>query len=124
MNIPSFHDGHFDRLRIGPNERVNLFLTTQDGKSFILILHEVDHLTLSEIKEGNTILDLVFRSPGALARSDIAGLYSMDVDAPKATDLLRAKREQGFQFLELNASYGSQGLALFQTCEIRQATSN
>jgi hypothetical protein len=123
MNFPNSHDGHFDGLRIGPNKLVNLFLRTQDDKSFILVVREVDALRLSEIKQGNIILDLVFRSTGDLTRSDMAELYSVDVDAPQATDLLRAKREQGFQLLEINASYGAQGLVLFQTFEIQKSTS-
>jgi hypothetical protein len=49
-------------------------------------------------------------------------LYSVDADAPQATDLLRAKREQGFQLLEINASYGARGLVLFQAFETRQST--
>jgi len=122
MNFPNFHDGHFDGLRIGPSKLVNLFLRTQDGKSFILILQEVDALILSEIKRGNIIFDLVFRSTAELTRSDIAELYSVDVDAPQATDLLRRKSEQGFQLLEINASYGAEGLVLFQTFEIREST--
>jgi hypothetical protein len=122
MNFPNFHDGHFDGLRIGARKLVNLFLRTQDGKSFILTLQEVDALTLSEIKQGNIIFDLVFRSTGELTRSDMADLYSVDIDAPQATDLLRAKREQGFRLLEINASYGAQGLVLFQTFEIREST--
>lgn len=122
MNIPNFHDGHFDGLRIGLSKLVNLFLRTQDGKSFTLVLQEVDALTLSEIKEGNIIFDLVFRSAEKLTRSDMAELYGVDVDAPQAADLLTAKREKGFQLLEMNASYGAQGLVLFQTFEIRQST--
>ena len=72
MNIPNFHDGHFDGLLIGPNKLANLFLRTQDGKSFSLTLQEVDALTLSEIKQGNIILDLVFRSTAELTYSDRA----------------------------------------------------
>jgi hypothetical protein len=122
MNIPNFHDGHFDGLRIGPSKLVHLFLRTQDGKSFILALQEVDALTLSEIKQGNIIFDLVFRSSGKLTRSDMAELYSVDADAAEATDLLRARREQGFQLLEINSSYGAQGLVLFQTFDLREST--
>jgi len=122
MNIPNFHDGHFDGLRIGPSKLVGLFLRTQDGKSFILALREVDAMRLSEIKQGNIIFDLVSRSATELTRSDMAELYSVDVDAPQATDLLKAKREQGFQLLEINASYGAQGLVLFQTLEIRESS--
>ena len=121
MNIPNFHDGHFDGLRIGPNKLVNLFLKTQDGKSFTLALQGVDALTLSEVKQGNIILDLVFRSTGELTCSDMAELYSVDVDAPQTSELLRARREEGFQLLEINSSYGAQGLVLFQTFELRQS---
>ena len=113
MNIPNFHDGHFEGLRIDPSKLVNLFLRTQDGKSFILVLQEVNAMTLSEIKQGNIIFDLVFRSAEELTRSDMAELYSVDVDAPQAADLLSAKREEGFQLLEINASYGAQGSVLF-----------
>jgi hypothetical protein len=122
MNIPNSHDGHFDGLRIGPGKLVNIFLRTQDGKSFILILQEVDALTLSEIKQGNIIFDLVFRGTSELTRSDMAELYSVDVDVPQATNLLTAKREQGYQLLEINASYEAQGLVLFQIFEMRQST--
>jgi hypothetical protein len=122
MNIPDFHDGHFEGLRIGPSKLVKLFLRTQDGTSFTLILREVDALTLSEIKQGNIILDLVFRSTGELTPSDMAELFGVDVDAPQAANLLRTKRQQGFQILEVNASYGAQGLILFQASEIRQSS--
>ena len=69
------------------------------------------------------ILDLVFRSTAELTRSDMAELYGVDVDAPQATDLLMAKREQGFQLLEINASYGAQGSVLYRTFELRQINS-
>jgi hypothetical protein len=122
MNIPSFHEGHFDGLRIGPKKVVNLFLRAQDGQSVSLNRGEVDALTISEIKHGNRILDLVFRTSGEWARSDIAEFFSMDADAPQVTECLSAKREQGFQLLEIDASYGARGLVLFRTCEIRRST--
>jgi hypothetical protein len=121
MNIPNFHDGHFDGLRIGPRKLVSLFLKTQDGKAFTLVLQKVDALTLSEIKQGNIILDLVVRNSGELTCSDMAELYSVDVDAPQTSELLRLRREEGFQLLEINSSYGAQGLVLFQTFELRQS---
>jgi hypothetical protein len=122
MNIPNFHDGHFDGVWIGPRKLVKLFLRTLDDKSFVLVLKEVDALTLSEIKQGNIVFDLAFRSTAELTRSDMAELYGVDVDAPQATDLLRAKREKGFQLLELNSSYGAQGVFLFQTFEVQRST--
>ncbi|MGB2633654.1 MAG: hypothetical protein WAM58_06930 [Candidatus Acidiferrum sp.] len=119
MNIPNFHDGHFDGLRIGLSKLVSLFLKTQDGQAFTLVLQEVDALALSEIKQGNIIFDLVFRSSADLSSFDMAELYSVDADALQAADLLRTKREQGFQLLEINASYGARGLVLFRTFELR-----
>ena len=121
MNIPNFHDGHFDGLRIGPSKSVSLFLRTMDGKSFILVLQQVDALTLREVKQGNIVLDLVLRTSGELTCSDMAELYDVDVDGPQATDLLKVKREQGLQLLEINASYGAQGSVLFRTFEIRKS---
>jgi hypothetical protein len=119
MNIPNFHDGHFDGLRIGPSKLVSFFLRTQDGKAFTLLLQEVDALTLSEVKQGNIILDLVLRSTAGLTRSDMAELYSVDASARQAEDLLKAKREQ---VLEINASYGARGLVLFRTLELRPSS--
>jgi len=74
MNIPNFHDGHFDGFRIGPNEKPHLFLRTPDGESFTLAFQGVDALTLSEIKQGNIIFDLVFRSGEELTSADIEEL--------------------------------------------------
>jgi hypothetical protein len=120
MNIPNFHDGHFDGLRIGPSKLVSLFLKTQDGKAFTMLLQEVDALTLSDVKQGNIILDLVFRSAGDITLSDMAELYSVDADARQAADLL--KSEQGFQLLEINASYGARGLVLFRAFEMQPSS--
>lgn len=122
MNIPNFHDGHFDGLRIGRSKLVSLFLRTQDGKAFTLLLQDVDALTLSEVNQGNIILDLIFRSTGDLTRADMAELYSVDASARQAEDLLKAKREQGFQLLEINASYGARGLVLFRAFEMQPST--
>lgn len=122
MNIPNFHDGHFDGLRIGPSNLVDLYLRTQDGGAFILVLQGVDALTLTDVKAGNIIFDLVFRKNEQLTCSDMAELYSLDADAPQTTNLLKAKRGLGLQLLEINASYGAQGLVLFRSFEIQQST--
>jgi hypothetical protein len=95
MNIPNFHDGHFDGLRIGQGKSVDLYLRTQDGKSFNLVLQDVDALTLTGIKAGNIIFDLVLRNSEQLTRSDMAELYGVHIDAPQATDLLNRKRDLG-----------------------------
>jgi|SRR6516162_2538875 len=121
MNIPNFHDGHFDGLRIGPNKELRLFLRTQEGNSFTLALRGVDALALSEVKQDNIVFDLVLRSGMQLTISDIEELFGVEADTPQAADLLKAKRGKEIQLLELSASYGAHGLVLFQSVEILPA---
>jgi hypothetical protein len=123
MNIPNFHDGHFDGLWIGDSKVVHLFLRTQDKKRFTLVLQGVHSLILSEIKEGNIIFDLVFRPARELTTADIAELYGVGADAAQAANLLTIASEQGLQLLEVNPSYGAHGLLLFETFELRESTS-
>jgi hypothetical protein len=122
MNIPNFHDGHFDGLRIGPGKLVHIFLRTRDEKSFILALQGVEALTLSGIKQGNIIYDLVFRGAHQLTCSDMEELYGLNASSPQAADLLKAKCEQGLRLLEINASYGAQGSVLFHDFETHTST--
>jgi hypothetical protein len=121
MNIPNFHDGYFDGLQISANKLVHIFLRTQDGKSFVLVLQGVDALTFSEIKLGNIIFDVVFRSTQELTSADMFDLFSIGADTLKASDLLNAKREQGLKLLEINASYEAQGLVLFQNFDMHES---
>ena len=122
MNLPSFHDGHFEGLRIHLDKQVEIFLRTQDGRFCTLALQGVDAMTFSEIKQGNIIFDLVLRNNEELTDEDIAELFSVDEGSSKASDLLKAKRDKGFQLLEVNSSYGAHGLVLFQKIEVRPSS--
>ncbi len=120
MKIPDFHDGHFDGLSIRPNKLVHLFLRTLDDQSFALILGGVERLALTDVKEGNIIFELVFRTSVAITPSDIEQLYSVGPDTSQGLSLLRSAKERGLQVLEVSSSYGAQGLVLFQSWELRQ----
>jgi hypothetical protein len=120
MQIPNFHDGHFDGIWTGPNKRAELFLRTSDGQSFVLSLEGVQALAFSDIKQGNIILDLVLRSTKEIAHSDIAELYGVGADTLQGASLMKAATERRLQVLEMNPSYGAQGLALFQTWDLSQ----
>ena len=120
MNIPNFHDGYFDGLWIGPNKLIHFFLRTVDGKSFTLALQGVEALTLSEVKEGNIILDLVLRSAREMTSSDVENLYGVDANTEQTAKLLKSTREKELQIMELNPSYGAQGLLLFKTYAIKE----
>lgn len=122
MSIPNFHDGRFDGFRIGPNKELRLFLRTQEGNSFTLAFHGVDALTLTEIKYGNIVFDLVLRNSPQLTTSDIEELFGIKSDTPQAADVLKTKSDAGLQLLEINSSYGAQGLVLFQSMEIHPSS--
>lgn len=120
MDVPSFHDGYFEGLRLGPDKLVHLFLRTVHGESYTLTLRGVERLALTEVRQGNILFDLVFRGPEEITLSDIQDLYLYGNrgDTSQATNLLQRTHTQGFRVLEINATYGAQGLVLFQDCEI------
>lgn len=122
MNMPNFHDGHFDGLWIGPNKLLRLFLRIDAHQSFVLSLNGVQALTFSEVKAGNIILDLVLRDAQEVTPSDIEELYGVTADTPQAKTLLNNARDKNLQLLELNPSYGAQGLILFETWTLNERT--
>jgi len=120
MEFPNFHDGYFDGVSIGPNKLVQFFLRTVNEQSFVLILEGVQSLVLTDVRQGNIILDLAIRSTGEITRSDIEELYGVGPDTPQATSMLKTATERALQVLEINPSYGAQGLVLFQSWNLNQ----
>lgn len=88
MEIPDFHDGHFDGLWIGPDKRVQFFLRSCDGNSFVLSLAGVERLSVTDFKEGNIIFELAFRGAEAITHSDIAQLFSIGPSTAQVVKLL------------------------------------
>jgi len=119
MQIPSFHDGTFDGFRIGEDKEVQLYLTTVKRESFVLVLEGVEVLILTDIRQGNIILNLVIRSGHELTISDIEQVYGMSDNPKVAGNLLKAAVEKEFQLLEIDPSYGAEGLVLFQTWKLK-----
>jgi hypothetical protein len=120
MEIPNFHDGYFDGIWLGPNKLVKVFLRTADRQSFVLSLGGVEALTFTDIKHGNIILDLVFRNTKEITHSDISELYGVDANTPQAVSLMKSATQRELQVLEIDPSYGAQGLALFRTWDLSQ----
>jgi hypothetical protein len=95
-------------------------LATADGQDFDLELGGIKKLRLDDMKEGNIILDVVFRSE--LTASDIQSLYGKDLDSSNAMRLLQTARSEKLQILEINPSYGAEALILFETLNIEQSS--
>ncbi len=118
MNMPDLHDGYFEGLWIGPDKDVHIFLRELNGNRITLILREVNALSLSGIKEGNIIFDVVVRGPQDLTLDDIEHLHGVSKNSSKASDLLDLMVKRELKVLEINPSYGAQGLVSFRAFEL------
>jgi hypothetical protein len=121
MQIPSFHDGTFDGLRIRADKRIQLYLSTGQRESFVLVLDGVQALVLNDIKQGNIILDLVIREGAKITKNDVTQVYGLNDDSVTMNKLETAVNG-GFQILEINPSYGAEGLILFKTWSLAPST--
>lgn len=119
MQIPSFHDSRFNGFRIGADKQVQLYLTTVERESFVLVLAGVDALTLNDVRQGNIIFDLVIRSGHELTVSDIEYVYGIRNTPTDAGRLLQTAIDKGLQLLEINPSYGAEGRVLFRTWKLQ-----
>jgi hypothetical protein len=79
-------------------------------------------MTLSDVKAGNIILDLVLRRAPEVTSSDVVELYDLDENSERVAKILHSTREKELCTLELNATYGAQGLFLFQNYEVGEPT--
>ena len=120
MSFQNFHDGYFDGVRLEPDKTAHIFLRTAKKQGFVLVLRDVEALTVSGVKAGNIILDLVCRSASEATIQDIHELYDVDENSEREIKLLKSTQEKKFQILELNPSYGAQGVFLFQNYEMKE----
>ena len=117
VDIPNFHDGFFDGFWID-GKTVHVFLRRSDQAPFTLVLSGVRALKISGVMAGNIILDIVVRGAKEMSTDDMREIYGMAENASQIPALLASAREQRLQLLELNPSYGAEGLILFEKLEI------
>jgi hypothetical protein len=118
--IPGFHDGFFDGVWISPSRTVHLFVRTEDNKPFEIVLGGVKALKLSNIREGNIILDVRLVDTDQLTASHMASVYEIsdvDKDGQITRDLTSARRAS-LKMLELRSSYGVEGAVLCRGAEL------
>ena len=107
MNIQDFHDGYFDGIRLQPDGSALIFLRHADKKRYLLMLR-------------NIILDLVVRRSNEATESDVRELYGLDENPEQVAKLLATIRKKKLHILELNPSYGAQGLFVIEGFEVRE----
>jgi hypothetical protein len=118
--LPKFHDGHLDGLRILDDHTVQLFLRDVGRKPFTLELSGVTRMGIWEVREGNILFDLVVRGSAEATPEDLTVLGLVNTEGADMVYLSQL-RESNLKMLEINASYGARGLVVFETYELRAA---
>ena len=122
MKFPNFHDGFFDGLWIAPNKIVHFFLRTVDDRTFTLTFLGVQAMCMSAVKEGNIILDLVFRDAPQITLADVEEVHDLGANSKLGPTMLTSIHNHSqLHIMELNPSYGAQGLILFESYEVKEA---
>jgi hypothetical protein len=115
MTLPDLHDGFFDGLWLSADKRARFFVRTVTGERSTIILTDVEALNICGLRAGNIIFDLALIAPDKLAVKDIEQAYDLKTgEVEKASQLLRKAQEQGLAGLEINPSYGAEGVAIFR----------
>jgi hypothetical protein len=115
MTLPDLHDGFFDGLWLSADKRARFLVRTVARERSTIILTDVEALNICGLRAGNIIFDLVLIAPEKLTAKDIEQAYNLKSgEAEKAIQLLRKAQEQGLSGLEINPSYGAEGMAIFR----------
>jgi hypothetical protein len=113
--LPNLHDGFFDGVWLSGDKRARFFVRTVAGELSTIILTDVQALNICGLRAGNIIFDLVLIVPDKLTVKNIEQAYDLKSgDVDKAQQLLGKAQEQGLSGLEINPSYGAEGIALFR----------
>jgi hypothetical protein len=113
--LPNLHDGFFDGVCLAADKRARFFVRTVAGELSTIILTDVQALNICGLRAGNIIFDLVLIAPDNLTVKNIEQAYDLKSgDVDKAQQFLGKAQAQGFSGLEINPSYGTEGIALFR----------
>ena len=112
--LPDLHDGFFDGVWLSADKSAHFFVRTEAGERSTIILTDVEALNICGLRAGNIIFDLVLIAPDKLDVKDIEQAYDLkNGDAEKAQQLLAKAQARGLSGLEINPSYGAEGMVLF-----------
>jgi hypothetical protein len=114
--LPNLHDGFFDGVWLSADKCARFFVRTVAGERSTIILTDVEALNICGLRAGNIIFDLVLIAPDKLTVKDIEQAYDLKKgEVEMARQLLSKAQEQGLSGLEINPSYGAEGMAIFRT---------
>lgn len=115
-----FHDGWFDGLLI-TEECLDIFLSTDQKESFVLSVTGVVALASDELRAGNIIFGVEYRSADEITLDDIRDVYrfnrSPEDDAQILAAHAKAERER-LLLLVIDPTYGGNCLVLAKSFEL------
>ena len=118
MSLPDLHDGFFDGVWLSPDKAARFFVRTEAGELSTIVLSGVEALSITGLKAGNIIFDLVLISSEKLTMEHVEEAYELsDGKREMSHQLLTKAQEQGLLGLELNSSYGAAGTVLFRAVD-------
>ena len=119
MVIPNLHDGYFDGVWLSESKDARLFVRSVTGERSTIVLSGVEAMNIRNLRAGNIILDLVLVSHDALTAEHLAEAHDLQgTHRAKADELRDRARQQRLSAIEVNPSYGAQGIVIFRTGEI------
>jgi hypothetical protein len=117
--LPNLHDGFFDGVWLSPDKQARFFVRTVTGERSTIILTDVKALNICGLRAGNIIFDLVLIAPNKLTVKEIEQAYDLKSgEVEKAAQQLGRVQEQGLSGLEINSSYGAEGIVICRTVAI------
>jgi hypothetical protein len=118
-SLPDLHDGFFDGAWVSADKGARVFVRTEVGERSTIVLSGVEALNITDLRGGNIIFDLVLIASDRLTVKHIEQAYALQSgDGEKSCRLLSNAQEQGLSALEINYSYGAEGIVLFRAVDI------
>jgi hypothetical protein len=118
MKCPDLHDGFFDGVWLSADKGARLFVRTEAGERSTIVLGGVEALNISDLRAGNIIFDLVVIASDKLRAQHIEKAYDLKSgDVEMSHRLLSNAQQQGLIGIEINTSYGAEGIVLFRASE-------
>ena len=118
-SIPDLHDGSFDGVWVSDKKCACLFVRTENGEPFTILLTNVARLNIRNLRQGNIIFDVVLITPDALSIEQVNETYDLGHEREEMSRrLLEKAQQQGLCALVMSTSYGAEGTVLFQAAKV------
>jgi hypothetical protein len=116
--IPDLHDGFFDGVWLSPDKGARFFVRTKAGERATIVLSGVEALNVCGIRAGNIVFECVVIASDKLTLKHIEDTHDLKEDQVEVSGrLLSEAQRRGLSGLEINSSYGAEGIVLFRAID-------